>query len=117
MGWIFNNSNLKFIRKCILIFSITANFVDEVELDVVPLDISGIISGSPYLYDRKAVFYRHEKKYHLIKYGVEYIVRAHRKKLYISLVDARKMKRIVNASKFFLLLMIKKKEDVNYESF
>jgi len=45
-------------------FAITANFIDEVDLDVVPLDISGIILGSPYLYDKRLVFYRHEKKYH-----------------------------------------------------
>ena len=51
---------------------------------MVPLDISRIILGSPYLYDRKAVFYLHENKYHLIKDGVEYILRAHRKKLNIT---------------------------------
>lgn len=38
-------------RKCFFKFEITANFVDEVELDVVPLDISGVVLGSPYLYD------------------------------------------------------------------
>jgi hypothetical protein len=34
-------------------FSITANLIDEVELDVIPLDICGIVLGIPYLYDRK----------------------------------------------------------------
>ena len=48
--------------------------MDEVELDVVPLDICGIVLGSPYLYDRKAVFYREQNKYHLFKDGVENIV-------------------------------------------
>ena len=52
--------------------------MDEVDLDVVPLDICGIVLGSPYLYDRKAIFYREQNKYHLFKYGVEYIVRAHK---------------------------------------
>ena len=108
LGWIVNNANLQVTRKCIFKFAITANFVDEVELDVVPLDISGIILGSPYLYDKKGVFYRHENKYHLIKHGVDYIVIANRKKLNISLVNVGKMKRLVNASKNFVLLMIKK---------
>ena len=54
-------------RKCILKFSITANFIDEVELDVVPLDICGIVLGSRYLHDRKTIFHRHENKYHLYK--------------------------------------------------
>ena len=84
---------------------------------MVPLEISGIILGSPYLYVMKAVFYHHEKKYHFLKDGVEYILRAHRKKLNISLVSAGQMKRLVNASKNFVLLMIKKKDDIEYESF
>ena len=69
LGWIVKNSNLQVTRKCIFRFSITANFVDEVEFDVVPLDIYGIILGSTYLYDRKAVFYRHENKYHFSRMG------------------------------------------------
>ena len=67
---------------CIKI-AITEKFRDEVELDVVPLDICGIVLGSPYLYDRKAVFYREQNKYHVFKDGVEYIVRAHK----ISILD------------------------------
>ena len=77
-------------RKCIFRFAITANFVDEVKLDVVPLDIFNIILGIPYFYDRKVVFYLHDNKYHFIKDGVEYIVRSHCKKLNISLVNAGK---------------------------
>jgi hypothetical protein len=41
--------------------------IDEVDLDVVPIDICGIVLGSPYLYDRKEVFFHHENKYHLTK--------------------------------------------------
>jgi hypothetical protein len=62
-------------RRCKLIFSITANFIDEVELDVIPLDIYGIVFGSPYLYDKRAIFHHHENKYHLFKNGFGYIVR------------------------------------------
>jgi hypothetical protein len=65
---------LQVTRKCVLKFAITEKFRDEVELDVVPLDICGIVLGSPYLYDRKAVFYREQNKYHLFKEGMEYIV-------------------------------------------
>ena len=104
-------------RKCLFKFAITEKFVDGVELDVVPLDISGIILGSPYLYDRKAVFYHHEKKYIFLKNGVYYIVWAHHKKLNISLVNAGQMKRLLNASKKFVLLVIKKKNYIDYEYF
>ena len=87
LGWIVSNANLQVTRKCFFKFAITEKFIDEVELDVVPLDISGMILDSPYLYDRKAVFYHHDNKYIFLKNGVEYIVRAHRKKLNISLVN------------------------------
>ena len=90
-------------------FAITAHFIDTVELDVVPLDITGMVLVSPYLYDRKAIFHRHENKYHLFKYGKEYIVRAHRKKTNIAMVNAGYVKRLVNSSNKFVLLMIKPK--------
>ena len=44
-------------------------------------------------------------------------MRAHHKKLNISLVNARQMKRLVNASKNCVLLMIKKNNDIDYEYF
>jgi hypothetical protein len=79
-------------------------------LDVVPLDICGIVLGSPYLYDRKAIFYHEENKYHLFKDRIEYIVRAHHIKTNVSLVSIGQMKRLVSASKYFVLMMVKKKE-------
>jgi hypothetical protein len=117
LGWICDNAKLQVTRKCKLRFSITANFVDEVELDVIPLDICGIVLGSPYLYDRKAIFYHQENKYHLFKDGVEYVVRAHTKKMNLSVINVGQMKRLVNASKNFVLLMIKPKNDVENEAF
>lgn len=51
------------------------------------------------------------------KDGVEYIVRAHRKKMNLSLVSVGQMKRLVNASKNFVLLMIKLKDTVESEPF
>jgi hypothetical protein len=104
-------------RRCKLRFAITTNFIDEVELDVIPLDIYGIVLGSPYLYDRRAIFHRHENKYHLFKNGVDYIVRAHTKKMNLSLVNAGQMKRLVNACNNFVFLMIKPKDNVEKEGF
>ena len=88
LGWICKDANIQFSKKCILWFAIIAHFFHRVELDVVPLDITRIVLGSPYLYDRKAIFHRHENKYHLFKDGKEYIVRAHRKKTNIGMVNA-----------------------------
>ena len=39
LGWICKNANLQVTRKCILRFTINSNFLDEVELDVAPLEI------------------------------------------------------------------------------
>ncbi|XP_057844927.2 uncharacterized protein LOC131054430 [Cryptomeria japonica] len=52
LGWVCNDAQLQVTKQCKIRFAITANFVDEVEADVVPLDICGLVLGSPYLYDR-----------------------------------------------------------------
>ena len=67
LGWVCDNSKLNVTKQCRIIFSIASKLIDEVEMDVVPLDICGIVLGSPYIYDRKAFFFRHENKYNLTK--------------------------------------------------
>ena len=71
LGWICKDANLQVSKKCIFHFAIIAHFFDTVELDVVPLDITSIVLGSIYLYDKKAIFHHHEKKYNLFKDGKE----------------------------------------------
>jgi hypothetical protein len=83
--------------------------VYEVDLDVVSLDICGIVLGSLYLYDRKAGFFRHENKYHLTKGGVEYIFRAHNMKVNTTLVSAGHMKRLINTNKRYVLMVVREK--------
>ena len=53
LGWICKDANLQVSKKCMLCFAITAHFIDTVELDVVSLDITGMVLGSPYFYDKK----------------------------------------------------------------
>jgi hypothetical protein len=101
------DAKLQVTRQCKVRFAITAKFFVEVEIDVVPLDICDIVLGSPYLFDRKAIFYHEENKYHIFKYGVKFIVRAHQIKANVSLVIIGKMKRLVNASKSFILMIVK----------
>ena len=81
--------------------------MDEVELDVIPLDICGMVLGSPYLYDRKAIFFCHENKYQITKDGVEYIVRAHQTKINASLVSVGQMKWLVNSNKGCMLMVVR----------
>jgi hypothetical protein len=77
LGWVCDKEKLNITKQCRVRFAIASKLIDEVDLDVVSLDICGIVMGSPYLYDRKEVFFCHKNKYHLTKGGVEYIVRAH----------------------------------------
>eukprot|EP00253_Pinus_taeda_P022396 PITA_22396 len=75
LGWVCDKTKLQVMRQCKLRFAIGSTSVDEVELDIVPLDICGIVLGSPYWYDRKAILYRAENKYQLTKNGIEYIAK------------------------------------------
>jgi hypothetical protein len=69
LEWIHNDNQLQLNRQCVLKFVINSQFIDEVELDVVPLDMCGIVLGSPYMYDRKAILYHEDNKYRLTKDG------------------------------------------------
>ena len=88
LGWVCDKDKLHVAKQCRARFVIASKLVDEVDLDVIPLDICNIVMGSPYLYAKNAIFFRHEKKYHLTKDEVEYIVRAHHAKISASLVNA-----------------------------
>jgi hypothetical protein len=112
LGWVCN-----VIKQCRVIFSIASKLIDEVNLDVVPLDICGIMLGSPYLYDRKTVFFHHENKYHLTKGGVEYIVRAHNMRVNATLVSVGQMKRLINTNKRYVLMVIREKDVETSDAF
>jgi hypothetical protein len=110
LGWVCDKAKLNVTKQCRVIFSIASKLIDEVDLDVVPLDICGIVLGSPYLYDRKTILFLREKKYHLTKGGVEYIVRAHSMRVNTTLVSARKMKRRMTTNKRYVLMVVKEKD-------
>ena len=74
---------------------------------MILLDICGIVLGSPYLYDRDAIFYRKEHTYHLNKYGIEYIIWAHKIKNHLDLVNVNQMKRLISSSKRYVLMVVK----------
>jgi hypothetical protein len=67
LTWISNNHKLHITKQCTLKFAISSKFVDEIMCDVVPLNECRMVLGNPYLYDRKAIFYREQNQYHLIK--------------------------------------------------
>ncbi|GKA42329.1 hypothetical protein Tco_0734989 [Tanacetum coccineum] len=73
LGWIKKDVDTQVNRQCKFRFAITNQFIDEVTCDVVPLDICQIIFGSPYLWERDAVYFRRAQKYELEKDGKKYI--------------------------------------------
>ena len=84
---------------------------------MVPVDICGVVLGSPYLYDRDAVFYRREHKYHLKKDGVEFIVRAHQSKNHLNLIVANQMKRLIISNKRFVIMCVKEQHKNRHDVF
>jgi hypothetical protein len=117
LGWVCDKEKLNFTKQCRVIFSISSKLIDEVDLDVVPLDICGVVLGSPYICDRKTIFFCHEKKYHLTMGGVEYIVIAHNMRVNTTLVSAWKMKRLINTNKIYVLMVVREKDVGTSDSF
>jgi hypothetical protein len=74
LGWVNKDAEIKVTKQCKIKFSISAYFIDEVELDVVPLDMCGVVFGIPYMYMRDVIFMWRENQYHLIKDGKYYII-------------------------------------------
>jgi len=69
-------------------FPSTKTFEEEVVVDVVPLDVFGVILGSLYLYVRDVIFIRRENTYQLVKDGKAFTVNAHKDTTKISLINA-----------------------------
>lgn len=58
-----------------------------------------------------------ENKYHIFKYGIEYIVRAHCIETDVSIMSIGKMKRLFNVSKYFVLIIVKQNDKDVSDSF
>jgi len=88
-------------------YFLSANYIDEVEVDVVPVDVRGVVFGSPYMYMRYAIFMRRANLFDLIKDGKSFIINAHKNKYEISLVSANQAKKSIDSSRKFVLLFLR----------
>jgi len=75
-----------------------------VVLDVVPLNMCGVVFGIPHMYMRNTIFIRRENQYRLIKDGNSYIINAHKFKFKISLASSNQAKMLNSSSKQYVLL-------------
>ena len=107
LGWVCQNAQLEVSQQCRVRFAINSHFIDEVVMDVIPIDICGMVLGSPYLFDRKSIFFRDHNMYHFFKSGNKYIVRAHKMKNVLTMVATGQMKMLVNTSKGLYMMEIK----------
>jgi len=71
---------MKVTKQCRIRFAMSANFIHEVDLDVVPLDVSRVMAGIPYMYMHDEIFMRRANQYQLVKDGKFFIIDAHKGK-------------------------------------
>ncbi|GJV03437.1 hypothetical protein Tco_1337006 [Tanacetum coccineum] len=76
---------------------------DEVICKVVLLDICHVIFGSPYLWERNAVYLRRAQKYQFEKDGKKFLINRNNDVGNIKLITACQARRMVNASQAVLL--------------
>jgi hypothetical protein len=77
LKWMSNHHQMHITKQCTIKFAISSKYVDEVTCDVVSLRECGMILGSPYLFDCKAIFYRKKNQYQFTKAGHDYVAHAH----------------------------------------
>lgn len=74
LGWVRKMTIMQFIHQCKLRFVINIKYIYKVILDVVPLNIIGIVLRNPYLYDRDDIYYKRENKYQFVKNDRRFVV-------------------------------------------
>ncbi|KAA8521664.1 hypothetical protein F0562_012346 [Nyssa sinensis] len=97
LGWIQKDMELRIDRQCTFRFAITNQFIDEITCEVVPINICQVIFGSPYLWERDAIYYRRAQKYEFSKDGKKFIVHKDKADSRMDLVTACQARRMVNA--------------------
>jgi hypothetical protein len=107
LGCVNNDAKIKLTKQCKIKFVISVDFIDEVELDVVPLDVCGVVFGSPYMYMRDVIFMRRANQYRLIKDGKYYIINTRKGKSNISLVSDNQTKKLISSSKKYVFLFLR----------
>ena len=82
-------------------FASYAKCIDKVMVDVIPLDIYGVILGNPFMWDKDGIYYRRLNKLWLVKDGKVFWVNAHKSRNKLPMVISGQVKHLINASKIF----------------
>jgi hypothetical protein len=78
LGWVNKDEKFKVTNQCNIKFVARVDFIDEVVLEVVPLNLCGVVFGSPYMYRTYVTFMWRYNQYHLIKDGKSFIINIHK---------------------------------------
>jgi len=57
LGWVNKDVKTKVTKQCKIKFVVCVDFINEMEFELVPLDVYGILFQIPYMYMRDAVSY------------------------------------------------------------
>jgi hypothetical protein len=107
LGRVNKEVEIKVMKQCKIEFSISVDFFDDMELDVLSLDIYGVLFGIPYMYIRDAIFMERANQYILIKDGNSYIINVHKGKSNISLISANQFKKLISSSMKYVSLLLR----------
>ena len=75
---------------------------------MVPLDVCGVVFGSPYMYMCDEIFMRRANQYWLIKDGKSFIINVHKGKLKISLGSANQAKKLTSSKNEVCFIVFKR---------
>ena len=107
LGWVHKDVEMKVTKQCNIRFAISVDFIDEVDMNVVPLDVCGVVFGIPYMYMCDSIFMRRANQYQHIKDGKSFIINVHKGKSKISLVSTNQAKKLISSSKKHVLLFLR----------
>ena len=77
---------------------------------MVPLDICEVVMGSPYIWDRDAIFLRRANQWKLVKEGKTYLINDYKGKEKISLLSTNQAKHLINGSQRLMMLVKRPRE-------
>lgn len=107
LGQVNKDAEMKVKKHHKNIFSIGIDFIEEVYLDLVPIDVSEVVFGSPYMHMRDEIFMRRHKEYRLIKDEKSFIINMHNGKQKISIVSANQGNKLISSNKKYVLFFLR----------
>ncbi|XP_037426242.1 uncharacterized protein LOC119291565 [Triticum dicoccoides] len=123
MRWFKSDKVSKVKFRCLVSFSVGNKFFDEVECDVVDMDVSHLILGRPWQYDRHAVHDGRKHTYTVMKDGQKFVFnpvkedelvksKSYESSCTTSLISCKKFMREAIEGGVYLLLLSKQKSEV-----